>query len=178
MEKRLKRSLEEMEMEVKVTPLLRALLLTDGSITTLLEAFIGCEIKVAGLKQKTVSSNDALANELNVNSGEELNEREVILLAGNEPVVYAKSYAVISRLGDDAGNDILKTDIPIGKILRRHKLETHREIMEIGFKHDEKIAGILKLNNDKILWRSYVIIRKNVPLMKIEEYFGKIEINS
>jgi beta-ribofuranosylaminobenzene 5'-phosphate synthase len=174
MEKRLKQRLEEIENEISVTPFLRALLLTDGSITTLLEAFTNLEIKVAGLKQKTVPAGDELAVELNINPGEELNEREVILLAGNAPVVYAKSYAVIPRLDGEARNDILKTDIPIGKILRRHKLETHREIREIGLKQDDKIAGILNLNKDKILFRSYVIIQKNVPLMKIEEYFGRI----
>ena len=174
MEKRLKQRLEEIENEISVTPFLRALLLTDGSITTLLEAFTNLEIKVAGLKQKTVPAGDELAVELNINPGEELNEREVVLLAGSAPVVYAKSYAVISRLDGEARNDILKTDVPIGKILRRHKLETHREIREIGLKHDDKIAGILNLDGNKILFRSYVIIRKNVPLMKIEEYFGRI----
>jgi len=174
MDKKIKQKFSEVEAEIGLTPFLRALLLTDGSITTLLEAFTNREVKVAGLKQKTISSGNELAVELNINPGEELNEREVILSAGDVPVVYAKSYAVISRLGGDARNDILKTDVPIGKILRRHKLETHREIREIGLKHDDKIAGILNLNNDKILFRSYVIIQKNVPLMKIEEYFGRI----
>ena len=176
MDKKLKQKLKEITQEIDLTPFLRACLLTDGSLTILLEAFTGNEIKISGLKQKTISSNEKLSKELKINSGEKLNEREVILSAEQKPLVYARSYAVISRLSNDAKNDILNTDIPIGKILKKHKVEMHREIREIRIKSDEKIAKILNLNNknnDKILWRSYVIIQNNVPLMKIEEYFGR-----
>ena len=163
------------QKEITLTPKKRALLLTDGSLTILLEAFAGSEIKISGLKQKTIPANEKLADELKINSGEELNEREVILSAEQKPLVYARSYGVISRLSKGARNDILNTDIPIGKILKKHKVEMHREIKEIGIISNAKIAKILNLsNNNKILWRSYTIIQKNVPLMKIEEYFGKV----
>ena len=173
MNSKLKQKLSEVEKEINLTPFLRACLLTDGSLTTLLEAFAGYEIKISGLKQKTIPAGGKLAGELKINPGEELNEREVVLSAEQNPLVYAKSYAVISRLSDDAKKDILNTDIPIGKILKKHKVEVHREIKEIGVVSDAKIAGILNLNKNKILFRSYLIIKKSVPLMKIEEYFGK-----
>ena len=173
MNPKLKQKLKKIEKEINLTPFLRACLLTDGSLTTLLEALTGSEIKISGLKQKTIPADEKLSGELKINFGEELNEREVVLSAEQKPLVYAKSYSVISRLSDDAKSDILNTDLPIGKILKKHKVEVHREIKEIGLESDAKIAGILNLNNNKILWRSYMLIQKNVPLMKIEEYFGK-----
>jgi len=173
MNPKLKQKLKKIEKEINLTPFLRACLLTDGSLTTLLEALTGSEIKISGLKQKTIPADEKLSWELKINFGEELNEREVVLSAEQKPLVYAKSYSVISRLSDDAKNDILNTDLPIGKILKKHKVEVHREIKEIGLESDAKIAGILNLNNNKILFRSYLIIKKSVPLMKIEEYFGK-----
>jgi len=176
MNKQLKKTLKDIEKEIHITPFLRALLLTDGSITTLLEAFKSCEIKITGLKQKIVEADEKLSEELNINPGEMINEREVILSAEQKPLVYAKSYAVILRLDICAKNDILKTNAPIGKILKKHKVETHREIQEIGIKSDAEIAKILNLNNNKILFRIYLIIHKNMPLMKIEEYFGEIKI--
>ena len=174
MDKKLKQKLKIIEEECTLTPTQRAALLTDGSLTILLEAFEGSEIKISGLKQKIIPADEKFVGELKITSGEELNEREVILSAGKKPLVYAKSYAVISRLSDDAKNDILNTDLPIGKILKKHKVEVHREIKEIGLKSDARIAGILNLNNNKILFRSYMIIQKSVPLMKIDEYFGEI----
>ncbi len=174
MNKNLKQKLNEIEEHISLTPFHRACLLTDGSLTILLEAFTNSKIKISALKQKTVFPDKKLIKELKINSDEKLNEREVILSANEKPVVYAKSYSVISRLCDPAKTDILNTDVPIGKILKKHKVETHREITEIGMKTDTKIAGILNLTGDEILWRSYIIIKENLPLMMIEEYFGEI----
>lgn len=169
----MKQTLKEIEEQIKITPFLRACLLTDGSLTILLESFTGHEIKISGLEQKTIPADEKISKELKINPGEKLNEREVILSAEQKPLVYARSYAVISRLSNRAKKDILNTDTPIGKILKKHKVEVHREILEIGIKTEPKIAKILNKNN-KILWRSYMIIQKNMPLMKIEEYFGEI----
>ena len=157
----------------KLTPQQKALLATDGSSTSLLEAFANTRIKILGAeKQRIVEADEHIARELRVNAGEELNKRCVLLSAGDRVLVYAESHTPLSRLNADIREDILGTDMPIGKILKKHKIESRREILDIGVTSSERIRGELKLNKeDPVLYKKYLIIHNNLPLMKIKEYF-------
>ena len=157
----------------RLAPQQKALLATDGSSTSLLEAFTNTKIKVLGAeKQRIIEAGGDIALELRVNAGEELNKRCVLLSAEDNVLVYAESHTPLSRLSADIREDILGTDMPIGKILKKHRIESRREILDIGVTSSEKIRRELKLNKeDPVLYKKYLIIHNDLPLMKIEEYF-------
>ena len=68
---------------------------------------------------------------------------------------------------------MLSADIPIGKIIRKHNLETRREIKSIGIAEiDDYLKNLLKTNHSRLPKRTYNIIYKNKILMEITEIFA------
>jgi beta-ribofuranosylaminobenzene 5'-phosphate synthase len=66
----------------------------------------------------------------------------------------------------------MRADIPIGKILKKHAIESRREILKIGVRESDNTIS-LGLGNraGPFLFRRYKIIRTEEPLMLIEEFF-------
>ena len=155
---------------------LKALLATDGSVTALLEAFTGGPVHLVGLRQGPQDAGVRDAYLLRILSGERLNRREVFLVDQKErKLEYAVSVTPLSRLSPESRDDVLHTDLPIGKILALHGLESRREILSAGFTQDEDVLGLLELHEGAVVpWREYLIIHHAQPLMKVIEYFGEV----
>jgi len=79
--------------------------------------------------------------------------------------VLAKSISAIKRMPQDVRSDLMRADIPIGKILREHKLETRRDILKMEFVHSDFFGDV------PVLSREYKIIHKEKVLMWINECF-------
>ena len=69
----------------RLSPVQKMLLGTDGSVTSLLEVVTGSPIEIETLVQKVVPADEAVAKELQVNPGEEVNFRVVMLKEGKQP---------------------------------------------------------------------------------------------
>jgi beta-ribofuranosylaminobenzene 5'-phosphate synthase len=162
---------KELEKIYTLTPMQRALLISNGSTTTLLEAFTGKEVKVKGREQRIIMADSTLARELKVEQSSKISKRTVQLIndESSTTLAYAISYTPIERISGGLRSDIQSTDIPIGKILKRYKMESRREIKKVGFCRDAKFNEIF--GSECCFYRSYLIIHNNSPLMKIEEYF-------
>lgn len=162
---------QELEKRYKLTPMQRALLISDGSTTTLLEAFTGQVVLIKGRSQSIARADPQLASELQVEPRSEISKRIVHLVSrdSKEILAYAISYTPIERLSPALLYDVQQTDIPIGKILKMHKIESRREIREIGFVRHAECNEIF--GSGCSMYRSYLIIHQNAPLMKIIEYF-------
>ncbi len=92
---------------------------------------------------------------------------------GGRILVHATSYAPISRLKSGFKDDIMKKDIPIGKILSKHDLETRRHILGFDWLNaNDKQQQIFSIEPGGILLkRSYNIIHAQKPLINITEIF-------
>jgi len=155
---------------------LKALLVTDGSVTTLLEAFTGGTVSVVGLQQGMEDAGVREAYLLRILRGEKVNRREVLLVAGDgHNLEYAVSHTPLSRLTPESRDDVLHTDLPIGKILASHDIESRREIINAGLTSAPEIVGLLEMPaGSRVPWREYLIIQHGQPLMKIMEFFGRV----
>ena len=87
-------------------------------------------------------------------------------MRSGKPYVFARSLAPIDLIPRGMKADLIRADIPIGRILRKHKLETRRDILNIGMKKGEGI-----FNNVPVLSREYYIIHGGRVLMWINEQF-------
>ncbi|MFH1323334.1 MAG: chorismate pyruvate-lyase family protein, partial [Methanobacteriota archaeon] len=96
---------------------------TDGSVTLLLELLTGKTIYVKTLEQDVVKAEPEIARLLEVEEGDEVNNRLVTLSADGTVYVLARSLSAIKRMPKDVRSDLMRADIPIGRILREHKLE-------------------------------------------------------
>ncbi len=138
---------------------------TDGSVTQLLEVLTGKNVEVRTLHQKVIKATREIAELLDIELGDEVNDRLVTLSVDNIVYVLAKSLAPLSRMPNDFRADLMRADIPVGRILREHKLETRRDIMKLELVKRNFFGEL------PVLSREYIIIYNDRVLMWINECF-------
>ena len=147
----------------------KILLGTDGSITNILEILFNDEVVVKTIHQEIING---------------VNYRSVILKIKKAPVAYATSKIPLKNINDDnvrenIKKDLLSADIPIGKILKIHNLETRREIKNIEYKEiNDTIKSYLKTDETALPQRTYNIIYNNKILMEITEIFNIVNLKN
>ena len=148
----------------------KILLTTDGSITAILDVLYG-KIELDTLDQHLENADEDHARLVNVQAGEEINFREVLMHKGDDPLIYAISHVPLGRCSKDVCNDLLRADIPIGRILKNYHIESRREIHNIFIERpSEKLKELFGTDED-FLARDYVIINNDEILMWIKEMF-------
>lgn len=159
----------------RLSPVQKMLLGTDGSVTRLLEVITGEPVKIETLLQEIVTANETIAEDLNIDVGDEVNYRVVKLQnsATGETLIYAVSYTPLGRLDWGFRDDLMRADIPIGAILKKHKIESRRDITEtLVVPADSKLSKIFNVFvKEPLLSRNYKIIRQGQPLISITETF-------
>jgi chorismate-pyruvate lyase len=148
-----------------VPPCLRICAGTDGSITQLLEVLTGKTVEVKTLGQGIIKATPDIAKLLDIEVGDEVNSRLVTLDAGGTIYVLAKSLAPIERMPQAVRDDLMRANIPIGRILREHKLETRRDILKMEIVRQDFFGDV------PVLSRDYRIIYENKVLIWIRECF-------
>ncbi|MGA3199947.1 MAG: chorismate lyase [Halobacteriota archaeon] len=159
---------------LKLSKAQRLLLVTDGSVTTLLEVLTGKPIVVRTLLQQVVEADAERASALDVEEGDNLNYRVVVLKNDDDdqPLIYAESYTPIARLQKEFRHDLMKADIPIGRIMNQRKIESRREIRRIETLVNEELSELFGVaRNQPLLSRTYDIISHDMVLMQITETF-------
>jgi len=148
-----------------IPPGLRICAGTDGSVTLLLELLTGKKVEVKALEQGVIKATSDVARLLEIKEGDDVNKRLVTLNADNTVYVLAKSLSPLKRMPPAVKEAIMRADIPIGRILREHKLETRRDILKIEIIRSEFFEDI------PVLSREYNINYKNSILIWINECF-------
>ena len=148
----------------------KILLTTDGSITAILDVLYG-KITLTTLDQHFEDADLKHARLVNVEKGEEINFREVIMHKDDQPLIYAISHIPLKRCSKEVCSDLVRADIPIGRILKNYNIESRREINSIYIeKPNDTLKDLFKSDED-FLAREYVIINNEEILMWIKEAF-------
>lgn len=148
----------------------KILLTTDGSITAILDVLYG-KITLTTLDQHFENADEYHAQLVNANVGDEINYREVIMHKDKKPLIYAISHIPLFRCSKNICADLIRADIPIGRILKNYDIESRREINRIYIeKANPRLKDIFKTDED-MLAREYVIINNDEILMWIKEVF-------
>jgi beta-ribofuranosylaminobenzene 5'-phosphate synthase len=168
-------SLNEIEAQVgRLSPMQKFLLGTDGSVTQILEAITGTAVVIETRVQQIIAADPITAQRLDINQGDPVNYRVVeIKRSGGEVLIYAISHTPVSRLSQKFKDDLIKADIPIGRIIQNHRIEARREILNARVSPaTEETARIFSLcGKEPLLIRQYRIIHEGKPLIFIEEQF-------
>ncbi|MCC7553711.1 MAG: DUF98 domain-containing protein [Methanobacteriaceae archaeon] len=148
----------------------KILLTTDGSVTAILDVLNG-KIDLKTLEQHFEKSTKEIAKLININPGEDINYREVLMYKDENPLIYAISYIPIKRLDGNFKSDLIRADIPIGRILKKYNIESRREVKNIQVEpSNSKLEEIFKTDAD-LLTREYTIIKNGEILIWIKEIF-------
>jgi chorismate-pyruvate lyase len=160
------------KIEKQLGPLSSAqkiLLTTDGSVTTILDVLKG-HVTIRTLIQDFRIADATIADLLDIDKGATVNYR-IVIIEGKEPLIYAISIIPIDRLDNDFKEDLIRADIPIGRILKKHNIESRREIKSITVEEASKNLQEIFSTDSFMLTRTYNIIHKDQVLIWLKETF-------
>jgi beta-ribofuranosylaminobenzene 5'-phosphate synthase len=168
--------ISELEKVVgRLSPVQKMLLGTDGSVTNLLEIITGSKIEIETLVQEVVPADAAVAEELRIDPGDEINYRIVKLKRADtdKALIYAVSHTPLKRLEPGFREDLTRADIPIGVILKKHQIESRRDITDTEIlSADREMSRVFDIfPKEPMLCRRYRIFRHGEPLIAIKEAF-------
>jgi chorismate-pyruvate lyase len=148
-------------------PFLRALLVTDGTVTKILEAYFWEPVAVDTLAQDLMRAERDIPW-VEVGAGDQVLIREARLRGTDSGKVYATAFSVIrtEHIPPAFRQRLIDREIGIGVLIRDSGLESYREVMEVGAaEEDTQTAG-----EDRV-FRTYRIIIDGVPVILITETF-------
>lgn len=154
----------------------RVLLTTDGTVVPLLEGCFDEPIRTAERIQAVAPPTPTDAP-LELEGDETVLHRRVLLQGTRtgRNYIYAESAITLDRLPSALSDALLETGEPIGRLLADHRLETFREILDIGRCPAGPHGGWFGLSEgDELLCRTYRIIHGGRPTMRIAEYFPSL----
>jgi chorismate-pyruvate lyase len=160
------------KIEKQLGPLSSAqkiLLATDGSVTTILDVLTG-HVTIRTLLQEFRSADADIAGLLDVDEGSTVNYR-IVVIEGNEPLIYAISIIPVDRLNNEFKEDLIRADIPIGRILKKHNIESRREIISVAAEEPSQNLQEIFDTDSLMLTRTYNIIHKDQILIWLKETF-------
>ena len=155
-----------------VSAIERIMLACDGTFTFQLEALIREQIKIELLDYSQVIAPPRIAALLEVEVGEGIRDRQV-LLVGREtqtPYVYAHSQIFTSRLPDDMRKDLHHSPDGIGRLFVDYKLSVFRELVGYFFEENERHSQHFNMDGPiEFLARTYRVFYEGAPVMIITE---------
>jgi chorismate-pyruvate lyase len=156
-----------------LTPIQRALLVTDGTVTKFIEAVSMEPVEIVRLGQAP----NRLRKDnpwLEVPAGSEVVARQVILRGkySHKLHAYALSLIVSERLSEEVRRGLDLAHGALGQILLDSAVETRREVLWYGSEHIDELPPQLEGRCDgDFIVRAYRIISKGKPVMMIMERF-------
>jgi chorismate-pyruvate lyase len=156
-----------------LTQLQRILVITDGTLTEILEAAALERIRLVKISQETVSST-TFDLHFTPAPGEVFLERNILLQGSksNKNYVYAKSVIAVNRLPRSFDDELVHSDTPLGQLWLEHRLETFKELLETRFERAGELSKHFHCDaSSTLLARTYRVSSGAMPVMVISESF-------
>lgn len=152
----------------------KMLMITDGTLTELLEAYWNEKIHITKLSEETTHHTENMKL-LDAQPEEDVLERKILLqgTVSKKNWLYAESLIIPARLDTGFRRDLIESQIPIGKLWKKYRTETFKEMMSYFFEPANDLASYFAQINteDTVLCRTYRIFTKGKPVMTITEKF-------
>jgi len=153
-------------------PTQRVLLVTDGTLTEILEASFLERIQLVKVTQQVIPAKKE-HSQLELKDEEAVMERQ-ILLRGSESgrnYVYAESLIAVDRLGPALSTELLNSQVPLGRLWLEHKLETFKEMVEVDYRASEGLSKYFDGDGPSLfLVRRYRVWSGKRVVMVVTEY--------
>ena len=158
-------------IEPTLTLFQKVLLTTDGTVTELVSLYAGKPIRARKISQ-SIGYTTAPAL-LQADAAARILHRTIVLEdETGAPYLYADSYFIVDRFSEAIQRDLVETDLPIGLLWRRERLEMYREIIERCRERCPVVARVLLVDaSADLLARTYVVYHGGQPLGTVTEKF-------
>lgn len=146
-------------------PFLRALLVTDGTVTKILEAYFWEPVAVETLEQRCEIATEAVPW-LQVMPGDRCLVRSARLRGSDSGRDFAEAFSLIriDRIPPGFRQRLIDREIGIGVLIRDSGLESYREVLDVGLERSADTADTV--------FRTYRIFIDKRPVILITEYFS------
>ena len=149
----------------RLQPLMRGLLVIDGTVTKILEAYFLEPVDVRQLSQ-SIGALECPDNWLDAAVGEPIVCREVALVGqrSNRLYAYAESKIVLNRLSRRMQDSLDEKMLGLGRILRDGNAEMRRECMWYGQERLENVPDAVgAYGSPEFVCRTYRVISLRAP---------------
>lgn len=155
----------------------RLLLTTDGTVTEMLEQYLGEQIKVQKLSEN-IEHNPLYTFPRHLNQLDQQRHpvlvRE-ILLQGQSTLknwVHAESTIIPDNLPRDFRNDLMASREPIGRLWEKHRVETFKQVVDFAQFPADTLAHHFAIDRSTLLIsRTYRVFSAGKLIMIITENF-------
>jgi chorismate-pyruvate lyase len=157
----------------KLSPFQRIILISNGTLTKLLEHLVDEQLIVIKLSESMQINSQPIAY-LNLAGGETVIQRKICLQGQSSGIhwLYAESVIVPERLDSLFREDLLASQIPIGKLWAKHRVETFKELLPPFEEPAEQLAVHFNISPEtKLLGRTYRVFSNRQPIMMLTEKF-------
>ena len=155
----------------------RLLLVTDGTVTEMLEQYLQESIQVHKLAEKVEKDVDQLpvGHELFVSAQDMPVLKRQVLLQGKTTQqfwLHAESSVLLDHLPQGFRSDLLHSRQPIGRLWEKYKTETYKVMLKSGKLVAGKLAAHFGIRaNDVLITRTYGVYSNQKLIMVITENF-------
>lgn len=156
-----------------LTPFQRILMITDGTVTEMLEAYLLEKICVVKLKEEIGPLVYPL-DDLDLSQDHPVICRQALLQGqqSQKNWVYAESIIILDRLDKEFRRKLTESSEPIGKLWGEFRTETYKEIIHSGKEPMGEVANYFESAPDELLLsRTYCVFSHKSPVMRITEKF-------
>ncbi len=157
----------------KLSPFQRIILISNGTLTKLLENLVREQLTVIKLHER-METNEEEIPFLDLSANNSVIHRKICLQGQNTGInwLYAESIIVPDRLQPLFRAELLETQIPIGNLWSKHRVETFKELLPPF----EESAGQLAIHfnvspQHRLLGRTYRVFSQQQPIMMLTEKF-------
>ena len=153
---------------------MRSLLLTDGTVTTALEALTLDRVTVKVVAQSSGSLPSAAAGPLETRAEEKSVHRRVEIGGAKNPVplIWAESHILPGRLPDDFLDVLDNAPEGIGESLQQVRLESCRDLLWFGLDAPPSWSSVATTPSSQAITRCYRVIAGGRPCLLISESFA------
>ncbi|MEL6580494.1 MAG: chorismate pyruvate-lyase family protein [Cyanobacteria bacterium J06621_12] len=151
----------------------RLLLITDGRVTDIIQAYSGETVKAVQLGQKLIIS-DSCLSPLQLDCEYQLLDRSIVLQGSQTRTnyLYADYQIVLKRLDADICDKLIFGRQPIGKLLREDKVETYRKTLDCGIEPAGSLGQYFQIDpSAELIYRTYLLLINDLPVMQVTEKF-------
>jgi chorismate-pyruvate lyase len=155
----------------------RILMVTDGTVTELLEQYLAEKILVSKLFEKVETQFDQMIpshKQYLAESDLPVLKRAILLEGQNtkQNWIYAESSILLDNLNEGFRSDLLASREPIGRLWEKYRYETFKTILDFEKRPAEELAGYFDLSTDStMISRTYSVYSGQKPIMIITEIF-------
>ena len=160
----------ERENDIELSTVQKILCSIDGQVVTILDVLYG-DVNLFILDQHMEKADKSLAEKFDLNEGDEIDVREVIVHKHGRPLIYGLSYIPKDRCSNTVIDKLLNERHTTSRIMIEHSIETRTQLENLSIIKPTATLQNLFHTNEDFLVREYALIHHKKIVIQCKEAY-------